>query len=100
MSRRLLVLLVVAFQLKLEHALVERIEQAGGLEIVDPRQVAARAEAEMGQEFRRGRVEQRPARALAPAGGRTQPASISTSSVPLEICTPRIASISARLTGS
>ena len=32
--------------------------------------------------------------------GRTQPASISTSNVPFEIWTPRIASISARLTGS
>ena len=41
----------------------------------------------------------RPGTSRRPAG-RTQPASISTSSVPLEIWTPRIASISARLTGS
>jgi hypothetical protein len=83
-----------------QERLVERVEQPGGLEVVDARQVARRAQAEVGQELLRGRVEQRPARPFAAAAGRTQPASISTSSVPLEICTPRIASISARLTGS
>jgi len=41
----------------------------------------------------------RPGTSRRPAG-RTQPASINTSIVPLEICTPRIASISARVTGS
>ena len=45
------------------------------------------------------KVSGRPGVSRRPAG-RTQPASISTSSVPLEIWTPRIASISARLTGS
>ena len=45
------------------------------------------------------KVSGRPGTSRRPAG-RTQPASISTSSVPLEIWTPRIASISARLTGS
>ena len=47
----------------------------GGLQIVDTRQVAARAEAEVSQEFLRCRIEQRPAGAL-PAPGRPHPAGI------------------------
>ena len=100
----LLVFLVAAFQLQSSSAsiaFVERVEQPGGLQIVDARQVAARDEAEVGEEL--GAWSHRATAAPALRGGpavRTQPASISTSSVPLEICTPRIASISARLTGS
>ena len=58
----LLVFLLLAFQLELperfENALVERIEQTGGLKVIDPRQIAARAKPKMTQEFLRGRVEQ------------------------------------------
>jgi hypothetical protein len=64
-----LALLVLAFQLKLEHGFVERIEQAGGLEIVEPGKIAARPEAEMRQEVLRRRVQQRPSWAF-PAAGR------------------------------
>src|SRR6185295_7313702 len=75
----LLVALALAFQLKLTErfhdAVVEGVEQAGGPEIVDPRQIAARAEAEVSQELLRRRIEQRPPRALAPAGG-TNPARV------------------------
>ena len=39
----LLDLLVPAFQLEFEHGLLQRIEQAGGLEVVDPRKILARA---------------------------------------------------------
>ena len=101
---RLLVVLFVAFQLELterfEDSLIERVEQAGGLEVVDSGQVLAGAEPEMRQELLRGPIKQgTPGPSRRPAV-RTQPASISTSTVPLEICTPRMASISARLTGS
>ena len=97
--RRLLVRLFFAFQLKLEDRFVERIEEAGGLEVVNAGQVTARSEPEVRQEFLRGRVKQRTSGSLAAARG-AQPASMSTSSVPLEICTPRMPSISALLTGS
>jgi hypothetical protein len=49
--------------------LVERVEKAGRLEVVDARQVAARSEAEVGQELRRGRIKQGPARRFPAAGG-------------------------------
>src|SRR4051794_28476803 len=48
-----LVRLFGGFQLKLEDALVERIEQAGGFQIVDSGQVAARSEPEMREELLR-----------------------------------------------
>jgi len=56
-----LVRLFLAFQLKLakrfHDGVVERIEQPGRLEVVDPGQVAPRPEAEMGQELLRRRIE-------------------------------------------
>ena len=67
--RSYLVLLALAFQLKLEDGFVEGIEQARGLEIVDAGKIAPRTQTEMGQELVRRRVEQGPSGTLTPAGG-------------------------------
>ena len=45
--RGYLVLLALAFQLKLENRFVEGVEQAGSLQIVNPRKIAPRREAEV-----------------------------------------------------
>jgi hypothetical protein len=95
-----LVLFPFTFQFELIQRGLERIEQAGKLQVLEPRQVSAGGQTEMGEEARRGRISERPPGASRRPAGRTQPASISTSSVPRLIWTPRIASISARLTGS
>src|SRR5207248_1096856 len=58
-----------AFQLKLEHRLVERVQKSRRLEIVDARKVAPRRQAEVGEELLRRRIEQGPAGPLTPAGG-------------------------------
>src|SRR5947209_9621986 len=70
-----LVALLFAFQLKLEHRLVERVQKSRRLQVIDPGQVTARGEAEVGQELLRGRIEQRPAGPLAPPSG-TYPAGV------------------------
>jgi hypothetical protein len=80
--------------------IVHRVKQAGGAQFVDPRQVPARFQPEVRKEAGRRGIDRGPPRHLAPAGDAIQPASSSTSSVPRDVCTPRIASISARLTGS
>src|SRR4051794_6467173 len=74
-----LVALLFAFQLKLaerfKDAVVEGIEQAGRLQVVDPWQVAAGGEPEKGQELGCRPIEQRPTGAL-PAPGRPNPTRI------------------------
>src|SRR5688572_6023189 len=49
-------------------SLVDRVEQASGLQFLDSRQVAAVGEAEMAEELGRGRVDHRPPWHFAPPG--------------------------------
>src|SRR5687768_5155234 len=64
---RLLVLLFLAFQLELieslEDTLVQRVEQARGLEVVDSRKILAGTQPEVGEKLLRRRIKQRSARA-------------------------------------
>jgi hypothetical protein len=76
-----------------------RIQQARSLQFLQARQIAERLQAELRQEGFRGSEGQRTSRRLAAAARPIQPVSSSTSSVPLEVMTPRISSISARVTG-
>ncbi len=94
----------LAHILRRERSEPRRLSRAGieTLAIIAYHEPVSRAEIEAirGVQIAKGTLD-----ALLEAGwvrpaGLTQPESISTSSVPLEICTPRIASISARLTGS
>ena len=75
------------------------VEQAGALQLVEARQVADRLEPEMARNASVvPKVSGRPG-ALRRPRGRIQPVSSSTSSVPFDTDTPRMSSISARVTG-
>ena len=76
------------------------VEQARGAQLGEPGQVALGFEPEVVEEALRHHEGHRPARASSAAGRAcTQPSSISWSSVPPDTETPRISSISARVTG-
>src|SRR3546814_8701737 len=86
--RTYLVLLALRFQFQLAHLFqrgIDGIEETCRLQIVDAGQVAAAGKAEMLQKGCGGGVDEWPPGTSRRPAGRTQPASISTSSVPLEI---------------
>ncbi len=74
-------------------------QEAGGLQLVHARQVVHILQPELDEEGLRRAECYRAARVFLRPRIFTQPISISTSSVPLDSITPRISSISARVTG-
>ena len=94
----------MAHMLRRDRQEPRRLSRAGieTLAIIAYHEPVTRAEIEAirGVQISKGTLDVLMEAGWAKPAGRIQPASSSTSSVPLEICTPRIASISARVVGS
>ena len=99
---RILVLAQIRRVIGIGHGEARRqvgVEQPCPLQLGETRKVLDRVEAEMAEELLGGAVGQgRPGARLRPLS-LIQPVSSSTSRVPLEVLTPLISSISARVTG-